>query len=434
MLSYNIPDYTKYFEHKHLDKVHGQPTIENIVKLLKQSKRNAQSVPTTFGGGQLGYLAFYFTPAEYLSIHTATAFARPTDPGVFTPTQNGGIATRAGGPIVALTAADIATQQVAHDQQKREYNEVQAVELVLRKQIIMAIDDEYLQPLRDPVSDTIQCSILDIFSFLKTTYGRLSPGQLKEKEMLIDNFVYDPATNVDTVFNAIQAFNELCVLLNNAKSDTQLVTYAYLIFQKNGIFMEGLKSWNSKASNTKTFSEFKKHMRQEYSDLQDVGGLTINNSLTNQVNMIQELKDHQELMTNNLKSEFNSNLMETFRAFNMIDENQMQIANNNSNNSYDHEEHKMLTMKGDRDPLVELLMKQITSMQTQLQNLSTNTGSSKFTKSDEINPKTGQTWKRYCWSCGCCPHWGKNCPNKKEGHKNEATFKNRMEGSNKNCK
>ena len=122
-----------------------------------------KTVPTTLGGGQLGYLAFYFTPAEYATIATASAFVRPTDPGVFTPNQNGGMATRAGGPVVPLTAADIATQQVAHDQQKREYNEVQAVELVLRKQIIMAIDDEYLQPLRDPVSDTIQCSIRVLF-------------------------------------------------------------------------------------------------------------------------------------------------------------------------------------------------------------------------------------------------------------------------------
>ena len=94
----------------------------------------------------------------------------------------------------------------------------------------------------------------------------------------------------------------------------------------------------------------------------------------------------------------------------------------------------MLAMKGDCDPLVELLLKQMTSMQTQLQNMSSNTGTLKYTKSDQINPKTGQPWKRYCWSCWCCPHWGKNCPDKKEGHKNEATFKNRMEGSNKKCK
>ena len=252
--------------------------------------------------------------------------------------------------------------------------------------------------------------------------------------MLIDNFIYDPMTNVDTVFNTIQEFNELCVLLKNEKSDTQLVTYAYLIFQKNGIFMEGLKSWNSKASDTKTFKEFKKHMRQEYSDLQDVGGLTIENSLTNQTKMIQELKKHQELMTNNLKTEFNANLMETFRALNIIDENKMPIDNNTIPQSHDHEDQKMLAMRGERDPLVELLLKQMTSMQNQLQNMTNNDGSTKSTKSDQINPKTGQPWKRYCWSCGCCPHWGKNCLNKKEGHKNDASFKNRMEGSNVNCK
>ena len=68
------------------------------------------------------------------------------------------------------------------------------------------------------------------------------------------------------------------------------------------------------------------------------------------------------------------------------------------------------------------------------QNLTKNTGGGKkLTKSDGINPKTGQPWRRYCWSCGCCPHWGKYCPSKKTGHKGEASFKNRMQGSNENC-
>ena len=36
MATYNLPYYqTKYFEHKDLDKVYGQPTIETIVKILK---------------------------------------------------------------------------------------------------------------------------------------------------------------------------------------------------------------------------------------------------------------------------------------------------------------------------------------------------------------------------------------------------------------
>ena len=76
------------------------------------------------GWVQLGYLNFYFMAMEYPIIPGAVAFIRPTDPGTSTPLPHGEIVMRAGGTIVPLTAADIATQQVAHDRRKREYNEV----------------------------------------------------------------------------------------------------------------------------------------------------------------------------------------------------------------------------------------------------------------------------------------------------------------------
>ena len=446
MSIYNIPDYrAKYFEHKDLDKIYGQPTIDTILTLLKQGKRNGLSVQTTLGGGQLGYLWLFLKDADYNAIPGATRFIRPVDPGVFSPIPNpGGAATRGGSGPLPLTAADIATQKLAHDELKRQYNECQAVEVALRKQIIEAIDGEYLQSLRNPITDTITSSILDIFEFLKKSYGRLSPGQLKEKETILDNMVYDPATNVDTVFNKIQEFNELCTLLDNGKTDTQQVTYAYLIFQKTGIFMDGLKMWNSKPNNTKTFSNFRLHMRQEYLDLQDVGGLTINNSINNQANLIQELKDHQVLMTNNMKEEFNTNMMQTFQALNLLEANadniEVQSNKENENTNFD-QENSMFAIKGQRDPAIDQIMKQMTFMQNTMQTFMDNSSNGKGNKNGKgkgsptslINPKTGQPWKRYCWSCGCCPHWGKNCSSKKPGHKDEASFRNRMEGSSENC-
>ena len=88
-----------------------------------------------------------------------------------------------------------------------------------------------------------------------------------------------------------------------------------------------------------------------------------------------------------------------------------------------------------RDPIIDQLLKEITLMRNQIQILggSNNRLNEQTTQSDLINPKTGQSWKMYCWSCGCCVHWGKNCPNKKKGHKVEATFRNRMNGSSTNC-
>lgn len=441
MSAYNLPDYrAKYFEHKDLSKIYGQPTIDSIVTLLKQGKRNAQSVKTTLGGGQLGYLWFFLKDADYNRIPGTTRFVRPTDPGIFTPIQNpGGPATRAGAGPLSLTAADIATQKLAHDEVKRQFNECQAVEAALRKQIIEAIDGEYLQPLRNPTTDTIQDSILDIFDFLKKSYGRLSPAQLKQKETILDNIIYDPAQNVDTIFNKIQEFNDLCTLLDNGKTDTQLVTYAYLIFQKTGIFMDGLKAWNSKASNLKTYTNFKIHLRKEYSDLQEVGGLTISNAMPNQANMISELKEHQQLMSNNLKEEWENNLVQTFKALNLIDENKENVNGNFDEQIYfptEEQENVAMNVKAkQRDPIIDQLLKEMTLMRNQIQILggSNNRLNEQTTQSDLINPKTGQSWKRYCWSCGCCVHWGKNCPNKKKGHKVEATFRNRMNGSSTNC-
>ena len=80
-----------------------------------------------------------------------------------------------------LTAADKARQKLEHDELRRQYNEVQAVELTLRKQVVTVIEEEYVQALRNPITDTIQCSIYDVFEFLKQSYGRLSPEQLKAK-------------------------------------------------------------------------------------------------------------------------------------------------------------------------------------------------------------------------------------------------------------
>ena len=46
----------------------------------------------------------------------------------------------------------------------------------------------------------------------------------------------------------------------------------------------------------------------------------------------------------------------------------------------------------------------------------------------------GRTPKRYCWSCGCCPHWGRDCEVKKHGHKNDENFKKRKGESDKDCR
>ena len=61
--------------------------------------------------------------------------------------------------------------------------------------------------------------------------------------------------------------------------------------------MDSLKAWNSKLLPDKIFAKFKLHMREEHHALRQVGALTIRDSEFSQTNMIQQLTDHQQQLT-----------------------------------------------------------------------------------------------------------------------------------------
>ena len=121
MSKYSIKDYTNFFQYKELDRIRNQPTLDSLINLLRQVKINAQSVTTTLGGGQLGYLALVISETDYNTIPNSRPFVRPTHPGVFvvnTITAIVGVTTRSasetGNP--EISQIDIANQKAAHEE------------------------------------------------------------------------------------------------------------------------------------------------------------------------------------------------------------------------------------------------------------------------------------------------------------------------------
>ena len=78
-----IRNYKTLFQYPTLDKIHRQPTLDTILHLLCQCKANVQSIPTTLGGGQLGYLGLVISNEAYNSIPNTVSFIRPQHPGPF---------------------------------------------------------------------------------------------------------------------------------------------------------------------------------------------------------------------------------------------------------------------------------------------------------------------------------------------------------------
>ena len=129
--------------------------------------------------------------------------------------------------------------------------------------------------------------------------------------------MYDTSKTVDSVFNQIQGFQDLCTLIKNEKTDAQLVSYAYIVFQRTGIFMESLRQWNNKLPADKTFTNFKIFMHKESFDLQEVGGLTVQNS---SINLIKQLEN----VSSTVKAEVRNGILETMKAFNLSAQSQHQ--------------------------------------------------------------------------------------------------------------
>ena len=169
--AYNLPDYrAQFFEYKDLDKVQGQLTIDIITKMIKQLELNKQRATTTLGDGQLCFLALVISPAAYNTIPNSSGFKRPADPGAFSPVPVVTSAITCAAALSQLTATDIATQIIAHDETRKEYNEGQTLEAALRNKIINSINSDYLQPLRNTTMDMINDTIPEIITFLRDTY------------------------------------------------------------------------------------------------------------------------------------------------------------------------------------------------------------------------------------------------------------------------
>ena len=182
----------------------------------------------------------------------------------------------------------------------------------------------------------------------------------------------------------------------------------------------------------KTFDHFKSFFRAEHLALDKVNALTKEDSTLNRV----ELLEQQEQMFEKMEERLKINIINTITNFAQAYEESpptpltpptkepnttsLTSALSTITNNSSKQNNKLLK-------LFDGLCKKVDSLETKLGN----TKNTSTDKDNGINPRTGRPWKRYCWTCGCCDHWGRTCPVRKPGHKVDATFKNLMGGSTK---
>ena len=391
------PDYKKtHFPYPELDKIHGQPTIDQILKIYKQVKQNAASVPTTLAGGQHGFLPLVLTTEQWNNIQNVQPFERPANPGPFAP--------RAG----RVTNAELAIDKSRWENRVHNYNNCQNLEATLKNQLTAAFDYDILDGLRDRTTNTLKNTIPQIIKYLFEEYGELSPEELLQKEDSVKNYVYDPNLPVSTIFNEILNLKDLYELTGSILQESDMIRYGYTILNRARIFKEYLLKWNNKPPNEKTWDTFQQFFRKAYRDLKQVNALQIQDSTLNHTTIMEELKHHQAQSLNQITNAFKDGIYETI----------------NHITDYEKEQDKNSDLSANAT---------ITSLQKEINELKNMLNQMVRKQNQPMQTQRKKKPRQYCWTHGWCAHSGATCNSKADGHQDHATLENKMGGSTKYC-
>ena len=383
-----------YFEHPTLTKIHGEPNYTMLRRMKNELMRNAASVQSDLGGGANGHLGLLLSPPDYIKVN-ATAYVRPVHPGILV--------------IPSGSAKHESTRlRDEHKQEILNFRETVNVEKAMIKQIVHAVDPQYLDTLRNTTTDCIDKPILTILTHLFTRYGKVDADTLALKEKNVREIHYNVQDPLVTIYKEIEDLELLGKASNNPYLPLQLMNFALQITKNTGDFEEGQKGWHTKAATDKTWANFMKHFDQEHQALREVRGVTMRstafhaNAITSEV--LDEIRD--------IKESVRESLM-------MISDIPSPPATESANFTR--------TSNDDKSSEILLFLKKL---QEEVQAL-------KLSKTN--NPSTLRKRKRtdqYCWTHGACAHQSKDCKPtfRKNGHKENATFTNKQGGSTLYCK
>jgi hypothetical protein len=113
------------------------------------------SVYSYVGGGHHGHLGIIMTKEEYFAI-AADVFPLPDNPGASPEV------------VVGMTEAVIAELTRLHREATQVYRTYHNVDQAIKKMILEAFDDAYLNALSDEVVGYANCTSLDLLTHLLT--------------------------------------------------------------------------------------------------------------------------------------------------------------------------------------------------------------------------------------------------------------------------
>ena len=386
------------FPHSTFPKIEGEPDFASIKNIEKLIITNASSCESELGGGQHGMLGLVISPTRY---HTITGHQ-------FIPHNNpGALPTFPANP----TQPQIAQINATHKEELRLWREQNLIIKALKKLLVSVWEQKFLEEIHDNYTGYNNHSIQQIFTYLFNKYGDLDEADVEKIDKTLTK-PYDANEPFGSFVKKVEDAMEIAEAAGCPYTPQQIVAKTFNTINKANVYPEGCREWKRKAPADKSWANFKQHFSleaKEYRKNQDTTSRE-DYQVANAANqaLLQAQSDFRDY-TSQFLTEFQ-------QALNKENEppltNQQAHAANNS----------VSALKDLRDQMNQLRQQNLFLMST----------IDSLTKNKSSNPDSNQTlppWQ-YCWTHGANrTHCSKTCMFKKDNHKDEASFKDRMGGS-----
>jgi hypothetical protein len=136
------------------------------------------------------------------------------------------------------------------------YRTYHNVDQAIKKLLIEAFDDAYLNALSDEIVGYANCTSLQILTHLLTYYAMIAPTELTQNYERL-NTPYDPNQPIETLFQQIQDARAFAVAGGQPYGASMIVNVAYTLVFNTGLYPDACREWQSRAIAAKTWAQFK---------------------------------------------------------------------------------------------------------------------------------------------------------------------------------
>ena len=145
---------------------------------------------------------------------------------------------------------------MAHAAATHLLQQYDATDRALKQQLLGAVDDMFVSALADPHMGYANTTTLQILTHLYATYAQITDCDIEDNKKAMAA-AYDLNLPIKTLFKRIEECVQYSAAGNTPFTASQVVSTAFCIMQKTGMYTDNCKTWKHLPAPANTWGQFK---------------------------------------------------------------------------------------------------------------------------------------------------------------------------------